>query len=372
MALKKVTYLLLVFSSFILQSQNSNYLKTLIDSIEKSEISTNEKIEKLTNLISSSNNFSEEKGHLYHSLGIQHYNNGDYLLAVDLFKKSIEQRKRLSNLDTLKINNLLSNIAALQSWLDERKDIKTFKKIISFNHPDKYTLNAYSELILFHLDNKDYLKAILLLDSKTELLRSYKAEDYNIWMFKLHSEYIHVYSSMEDSENFIKEITYHGEENLTLTQYAGEKDLAAFYNNYGSFHEEIGYLKKAEKLYTNALKHYKNENDSLNIGKVYNNLGKVFSELKNHRSASLYYNKALQITKNNEVQAAVYDNQGYYLQTKSDLERIPFYQKAIAVLTENTINNNPKELLPSIDQLSLAPNIHDVIDYLNDMAISWV
>lgn len=354
-----IIFIFLFSTSCVAQSSES-----IVDSIYNATDSNTSKLHELIALLNSRDTISpsENIGYLYHKIGLLYNKDEKFKKAIAFTKKAVFNRTSLIDIDTLKLNRSLNNIYFYYKNLNETDSCQSYLiKIIGNNSTDKFTLDAYYRLASIASDNGDYFKALEYLEkffflSKKSINNS----------TKYHKKCIYVYSKMGNFKLNEKSILYHKNEAEKLRTKKNDAKFASMYNNLANYYDDIGKTTKAIAYYKKALKYFIHKNNTIEIGNIYNNIGAVYAAKKDFKNAHLYFNKGLIITKNKSVWARIYDNQGYYLQTKNPINKIIFYKKAINcfMVNKNFNNNNTSEILA----IKNANDKLDVLGYLVDLA----
>lgn len=348
-------------------SQRTKKVRAQIDSIYKSKNDNQSKITLLKELlkeIDSSKN-TEELGHLYNRLGLVHNRSKEYLKAIEYTKKAIQVRNTIDTTGSYDLSNYWFNLTYYYGslkQLDKRKEI--LKTIINKAAPNKFTYKSHLELASTLIDKGDYFTALKHLKKVTG---SYEIHKDSATILLAHRTSIFAYASMDETKRNIEYINFHKEK---IDHFAknGWNVGQPVYNNLAVIYEDFGLIQQAINQYLEILDEYLDTDEHESIATLYNNLGRMFARKNEHKKATDYFSKALEITNDREVTAMTYDNKGYYLKTAQSIDKVPYYLKAIHTLLESS---NIKKL-PSFEQVKASEYKLDILNYLIDTAEALV
>lgn len=361
MIIRGIVIFSFLFSTFCFAQSN----KLAVDSIYNSKKSTAIKLNELIVHLNTLDTIlpSENAGYLLHKIGLLHHKKNDLKQAITVTKKAVLNRFLLKKVNTLKLNNSLFNLYVYYKNLKELDSCKNYLiKIIANNGKDKFTGTAYRKLAYALTDSGDHFKALEYLEGYFYFVE--KTDDKNI--IKYHQTCIYVYSKMEDFMGYESSISHHINEFEKFSNKIITKSSASTYNNCANYFDGINKSSKAILYYKRALEFYISKNDSINIGTLYNNIGAAYAKGKNFKKSQFYFQKGLIITKNKSIWADIYDNQGFYLQTKNPIDKINFYKKAINCFIKNENFNNDYSL--NLLSFNNPSDRLDVVGYLVDLA----
>jgi len=349
------------------QSQQITPLRKLVDSIYSSENEHTVKIASFQKILAGLDTTKSIKDldHLYNRLSLTYNRVGKYKKAIEHTKKAIHLRNVLDTTTSYALSNYWFNLTyyygSLQN-LDKREEILT--EIVSVNAPNKFTYKSHIELGLTLADKGDYFKA---LSHFKKASNSFPIHKDSITILKAHQGFIFTYGSMDETLRNMKNIEFHKSK---IDHFAknGWGVHPSVYNNLAVIYEDIDQIDNAINQYQKTLDIYLNWDDQESIATIYNNLGRMHARKGEYKKATGYFQKALEISKDQEVIAMTYDNQGYYLQTSRSIDKVPYYLKAIHTLLQNT----DIKKLPSFEQIKASEYKLDILNYLIDTAEALV
>ncbi len=365
MILKGTVIFIFLFSTFGVAQSN----QFIVDSIYNTKLNNAEKLHQLIFQLNKYDtvNPSENVGYLYHKIGLLYYKEKKYKQAITFTKKAVLHRSLIKSIDTLKLHRSLYNISMYYKKLHLLDSCKVYlTKITNNQNADKYTINAYYGLSDMATDNGDFFMAFNYLKKLFSLINP---NDNNA-LIKYHQTCIYIYTEMGDFASNNMAILYHKKEVEKLIPKKIDNNFASMYNNIANYYDGIGKSDEAILYYKKALKYYLNKKDTTQVGNIYNNIGATFAANKAFKKASFFFNKGIQATNDKTVLARIYDNQGYYLQTKNAIDKTVFYKKAIQCFTKKDAFHisNASELIA----LKNPSDKKDVLGYLLDLTNSWV
>jgi tetratricopeptide (TPR) repeat protein len=277
----------------------------------------------------------------YYNLGLTYYNQGDYAEAIVSYKKAIELNPNF----VLAYFNLGS---AYDDNGDYAKAIASYKKAIELK-PDY--VKAYNNLGIIYGEQGDYVESIESLKKAIELKPDY-AEAYNSLgvSYDYNGDYAEAIASykkaIEKKPDFAKPyynlgITYYTNGNNTeaIESYkkAIEKkpDYAEAYNNLGNAYSDNGDYTESIESYKKAIELKPDLTDA------YNNLGLFYGKQDDYTEAIESFKKATELQPDF---AEAYNNLGVSYDHNGDyFESIESYKKAIELKPDYT--NTYKNLI---------------------------
>ncbi len=358
----KASFLHLIFLLLapLVFGQNHDSCREELDAILKKDIKKEVKIKLVSQFLSKQEKkiSSKTRSYAYHKLGLLYYGINAIESAIEETKKAVRLRSSKEQfVDYFLLNNSLNNLFFYYKKKGATNNcLQTLFRIITNPSNDKYTYNAYISLGYTFANQGDYFTAI---DCLHVVINEYgiKHEHSHILLLA-HRAAIYVYSKIDETKRNLSKITHHEKEiNRLKTLFGGDDDPAVF-NNLGNLYEGFNLVKKAKKEYLKSLDLYQKENDTLNMGRVYNNLGRVFNKLQDYEQADYYFNKGLRVTNDIQVKAAIYSNFG---DRSNFIEKISYNKKAIEeVLQKKNIKDFSLEIRGILD----SPYKLDILDYL--------
>lgn len=354
---------------FLIISFNSiaqQHFKDTINSIKSSQKDPTSKIAQLKEFVIQYPNelTYNEKALAHHEIGIQFFKIQQLDSAIIYTKKAVALREKDPASDIYEQNRSLANLSYYSNASGDAKASRQYlEKILNNEQQDRYTIKAYIDLAYHRINIGDYFTALEYLDVITLTLQDQLTPDLAL---KTQLAYVLTYSEIENPKAYQEIISKH----LVLTEELLEGvetyDAGAFYTNTGKLYEHLEQYKTSEAYYDKAITLYTKYNDSLSLGIVYNDLGVLASKQQLKDRASVYYKKSLSHTNDAYVNAATYDNLGYYLQTENLSEKTEYYRKAIRTL----LGNKEGIDLYSFKTLKNAPYKTSLLGYYIDLGTS--
>lgn len=352
----------LLFISFFIFYQISfcqNKLKEVkkIDSIYKLNIDNKLKTIALENFINKKINLNNEnKAYAYHRLGILYSIENKYNKAIHVTEKSINIRKLTDSIDYYKLNNSFYNLNYYYKVLGNVKKQKGI--IIKLqNQPvkNKFTYKSYIDLGFIFTNKGDYFNALKIFQNVIDNYPSYNDPK---TLLKAHEAVIAVYSYIDETNRYLKEIKHHTSSIDTLIQkhHYLSTDIG-YKNNLANIFENLNKPFKVIDLYEEVLKVYEKNNDYENIGRVYSNIGRVYNKINQRDKADYFFDKALNIKTDKKAIAAVYSNKGDYLSPEI---KIRYNKKAIGIL----LKREYEEKALTLKEIKNSDYKLDILDYL--------
>lgn len=367
-------FLVVVFGmSYTLEAYSQEEAKASFDRIyADQELSNEDKIKNTYVLLSKTDTTAiiPELGYIYHRLGLLHNQSGDYEAAIQETKKAIHIRSYFKKHNTKDLNNSLYNIYIYYQQLGKSQEGRYFlEEGLKNSGTDKFNFKILIELAFLSIDEGDYFKALEYLEP---VILSYDIyQDFEIFILG-HLSCLEIYAKMSNPKEYLEKIYDHEKEIKAIEDQVYPEYLANMYTNLGTIFENISENEKAVIYYTKALTLYITVGDSNNVGTLYNNLGVVHSKKGDYKKANNYYAEALKVSKSLIQISDVYDNQGFYLQTKDSKQKINYYQKAIYTALDQDYDATDLRQLPSIASFKDYLHKPDVLGYLVNKASTWL
>ncbi len=367
-------FLVVVFGmSYTLDAYSQEEAKANFDLIYADlELSNEDKIKNVNLLLSKIDTtaVTPALGYMYHRLGLLYNQIGAYEAAIRETKKAIQIRSFFKKQNTKDLNNSLYNIYIYYQQLGKSQEGRYFlEKGLKNSGTDKFNFKILIELAFLSIDEGDYFKALEYLEP---VILSYDIYQ-NLEIFILgHLSCLEIYAKMSNPKKYLEKIYAHKKEIEAIEDKVYAEYLANMYTNLGTIFENINENEKAVIYYTKALTLYITVGDSNNVGTLYNNLGVIHSKKGDHKKANNYYTEALKVSKSLIQKSDVYDNQGFYLQTKDPKQKISYYQKAIDTALDQEYNPTNLSQLPPITSFKDYLHKPDVLGYLVNKASAWL
>ncbi|PHS08578.1 MAG: hypothetical protein COA88_06335 [Kordia sp.] len=357
----------IILSCFSSIAQKKNHPKVL--SIKKDKSLNNyEKTAKTRALLIDSDFLIniENISDVYHQIGTYLYYNKDYNQAILELQKAIDIRETTPELN-YKLDNSLYNIAQQYRFINNIEQHEYFlNKIIKNGNHNRYTYKAYNKLGELFIINGDYFRALQYFEIVINSFPSYNDQKILILAYK-YAITAYSYINNLSNDDLIKVELYSQKlESIDQSINIGlNNNLAKIYKGIGHKEKAIEYLKKILPI---ALKR-KRYNDA---GTISHNIAVLYSESKNNALANKYYKKALGITNNIITIADTHYNQGFYLQTKTSIDKNAYYDKALNIALKLKDTIKPLDYLPSIDDIKASQYKIDILGYLINKANNFV
>lgn len=373
--IKYFSFFLLLSTNILFSQKELEQEMNVILKLENSNeiVSRNELISKLQNLFSKYKNQSNslEKGILNFKIGEKYYQNSDLKVATLYFKRAviILELYKKTNLELL--NKIRLYLAGIYFYQEKENDYYLIlKKIANDNGTDNHTINAVLYLSVLEANKGDYYTGLkrlnILLSENTDIDLSIRL---HMNIIKIYSIMYESNSSVKSKSNFeiIKNIHYSIDDNFNKSS-LNESQLYNTYNNLANLYQAFGDSNKAIKLYNKAKEYYKKQEDISKMLDVMNNLGFVYATLNKDKIATAYFDEVIQKTDDIYQKATAYDNKGYFLNTNSSLQKIPYFQKAIQIILER---EEAVFSTPSLDLIRESGNQQEVLIYSIDLAFYY-
>ncbi|MFC4633018.1 CHAT domain-containing protein [Dokdonia ponticola] len=336
------------------------------------QLSTEDKIKDIHLLLSKADTITKtpELGYMHHKLGLLYNQMGLLESAIQETKKAIQIRTTLKDIDLKDVNNSLYNTYIYYKGLEKSQKGRMYlEKILENKGTDKFNFKALIELASLYMNEGDYFKALQNLEPVILSFDIYK--DYRTFILG-HLSCIEAYSKMSTPKKYLKKVSEHKEKIESLKDYISLKEIADMNTNLGTIFEKVNEKEKAIFHYEKALSLYTEVGDSNNIGTLYMNIAAIHSRKNEHKKAKMYYAMALKINEDPIKKADIYDNQGFYLQTKDPKQKINYYQKAIYTALGQPYDPTDTSQLPAIDSFKAYVYKPDVLGYLVNKASAWL
>lgn len=337
-----------------------------INSIKSSAKSPSAKILQLKEFVTQYNNelTYNEKALANHEIGIQFFKIQQLDSAIAYTEKAVTLRKKDVSSDVYEQNRSLANLSYYNNALGDTNASRQYlERILDNEQQDRYTIKAYIDLAYHRINIGDYFTALEYLDVISLTLQEQLTPDLAL---KTQLAYVLTYSEIENPKSYKDAIFKHLALTEELLKEVETYDAGAFYTNTGKIYEHLEQYKTSKVYYNKAITHYTKYDDSLSLGIVYNDLGVLASKQQQKQHASGYYKKSLSYTNDSYVNAATYDNLGYYLETENPSEKTTYYIKAIRAL----LGNKEGIDLYSFKTLKNAPYKTSLLGYYIDLGTS--
>lgn len=367
-------FIVVIFGLFFhLNAYSQENAKANFDRIyEDHQLSREDKIKQVHLLLSKTDTIAitPELGYMYHRLGLLYNQMGAYEDAIKETQKAIQIRSTLKGIDLKDLNNSLYNTFIYYKELEKSQDGRIYlEQLLENKGTDKFNFKALIELASLYMNEGDYFKAIQNLEPVILSFDIYK--DYRTFILG-HLSCIEVYSKMSAPDMYLEKVSQHKEKIESLKDFVSLKEIADMNTNLGTIFEKVNEKEKAIFHYEKALSLYTEIGDSNNIGTLYTNIAAIHSRKNEHEKAKTYYEKALKINEDPIKKADIYDNQGFYLQTKDPKQKITYYQKAIYTALHQEYDSTDLSQLPSITSFKDYLYKPDVLGYLINKASAWL
>ncbi|CAF4248771.1 unnamed protein product, partial [Didymodactylos carnosus] len=290
----------------------------------------------------------------YNNMGLVHYNQGNYVEALNYYKKTLEiQLKSLTenhpDIATTYNNvglvhyNQGNHVEALNYY---KKTLEIQLKSLTENHPDIAT--TYNNMGGVHDNQGNYTKALNYYKKTLEIQLKSLPEN--------HPDIARTYNNMghvhDNQSNYIEALNYYKKtlEIRLKSLPENHPDIARTYKNLGHVHSNQGNFVEALNYYKNTLEIRLKSlpENHLSIARTYNNMGSVHDNLGNYIEALNYYKKTLEIRlkslpENHPSIAATYNNMGLvHYNQGSYADALNYYKKTLQIQLKSLPENHPE------------------------------
>jgi tetratricopeptide (TPR) repeat protein len=310
-----------------LTNDNDNDLRVLTDRIREEtdpgekgwyrlgrvllKMSESKKAEQVYQILLRQTTAEDERGRIYHQLGLTKYHQEEYKIAVKFHEKALEIYTRTLSPTDFNLANCYNDIGmAYYNVGDYSKALSSYEKALEIqqqllfpNHPDLG--GSYNNIGLAYYHMGDYLKA----------LSSHK-------------------KAFEIKQQSLP---------------PNHPDLGTLYHNIGNVYYNIGNYSSALFSYEKDLeiKQQSLPPNHPHLGASYNKIGLVYAHLGNYSKELSSYTKALEINKqslpwNHPSLANTYDNLGLaYEHMGNYIKAISYYESAVDIAQRSLPSNHP-------------------------------
>jgi len=273
-------------------------------------------------------------------VGVSYKFKGDYIKAVDLYKKSLSIKEIVLEKKSLDIAQGYNSLASLYH------DIKLYSKALTYYQKalaireeilgieNVEIANSYNNVGLLYYDVKEYVKA-LTYHQKALRIREKRLGIENALTA---TSYDNIGLIYHDTGEYTQALALY-QKALRIREKVLDKNdfyLTYSYNNLGSFYQDIGDYVQALMFYKKSLviKQEKLGTNNVSVALGYNNLGLLYQDMGDYLNALEYYQKSLAICEslNNTDAAQTYNNIGSLYQLLGNYnEALTYYQKSLAI-----------------------------------------
>jgi tetratricopeptide (TPR) repeat protein len=300
-----------------LTSDNDKELRELTDYIRKEtdpnekgwhrlgrvllKMGESEKAEQVYEILLGQATAEDEKGRIYHLLGLAKYSRGEYMEAIKFYKEELDIYKRTLSPNDLGFSNCYSNIGLvydsmgnyLKALRFHQKDLEIKRKLLSQYHPDLG--GSYNNIGLVYYHMGDYLRALLSHEKALEIKKKTLPPNHP----DLGSSYNNIGNVYYDMGDYLTALFYY-EKDLQIKQQSlppNHPYLGTSYNNIGLVYFKVAAYSKALSSYEKGLEISKESlpSNHPNLANTYNNIGMTYENMGYYSKARLYYERAVDI-----------------------------------------------------------------------------
>lgn len=314
---------------------------------------------------------TESLGRLYHKLAFCYYKQGGYDKAFLNFEKAIQIRSKFRDKESYnKSRFFLSRVyAKTKKYEDEHR---LLIEIIDDLGVDLYTSYAHRFLGKNERERGNIPQSLHYLN--LGLANKKLCEDMGIesnLRYEIITTYAKKYEStfkIDDTNSDLKIIQEHekliqldeiGQGNIPVLNNA----LAVIYDAFKDYNKSLFFYKKAKKRFVEIEASYYEL-------KVVNNIGIIYSKQKKYELAEKCYQRIINESDDEEQIATALDNMGYYLNSDSAKEKVPYFEKAITTILGK--NTDKAFQFPTLDEIKESDYEQDILIYLIDLADHYV
>jgi len=317
------------------------------------------------------------KAALFHEIARSYNKAKDYEKALIYLTKAIRIKSQLKGQTSL--NKSLFLKASVHQKLKQITEAYTvLLQITKANGNDKYTCNAYRKLANIESDRGDFYKALYHLNAGLSNKKISKNADFRrLLSGAIIAIYSVIYATSFEEKKDISDLEIvklhqrNIEENLYLFESSKDR-LAAVYTNLAVVYDSFQELEDALKFYKEAQKIYKEIEYLYEEREVALNIGIVYSRQKKHQLANELYERIIKESDDYAQIANAYNSKGYFLLTKSAVEKLPFLEKAVTYGADINEQLKTNFRLPTLAEIKNSENTLDVLTYLIDLADHYV
>ncbi len=355
------------------QAKLSQKIESILQAKAIEAIDDQEALRQFEQLLSQQNKASKtpELGKLYAEIGKQFYKTGNNTKAIAYLKRAIQVQEIYKKTQLEPLNKTRNNLAWIYSYEENDNERRALlQRMVQDKGNDKYTFNAIIDLAVLEARKGDYYAALHKL---TVALAKNNTLDNDI---KLRTAIIGIYGKMYESifvtkkqsdlqivkKHHVKIANDFGKTTLN------EDDLYNAYNNLANVYEAFGQSGIALQLYQKVSVYFQKKGDLDKQFSAINNIGYLYSKQGKPKEAMACYQKVIANADSNEQIATAYDNMGYFLNTTTAGQKIPYFEKAIQTLLDD---HRSPFVLPSLAEIRESGYEQDIMIYLVDLAYHY-
>lgn len=217
---------------------------------------------------------------------------------LDSLKQAIKTIKEDTNkIKTLRtIGKLYGRNYEALTYFKEAEQIARSKKL------DKYLVDVLNSMSFFYYDQTEYDEANKLV---LEMLKISESIRYQNGMFNAYNTLGLIQKSQK---NEVEAIKYYKKAEAIAIKMNNLSALSNIYMNFGNAYKNKGSYDSALSYQRLSLQYSIQGKFKSNVEKNYNNIGNIFKHLAQYDSARAYFNKAMSVSKNDEVFMSSYNN----------------------------------------------------------------
>lgn len=362
-----------VFLFYSLQIEAQKNL--IVDSILKTEKSSEFKIKLLDSILSHKNNFEiQNLKEAYHGYAYWLYDQKETHKAVKFELKAIKSANTIQKIDTTFLNRSYYALGFYFYQLNRFKEcVFANKKIISNSNINRYTAPSYVKIGLSYDHLGDYYNAIKYLELAIPI------EKRPIRLREIYQNLAHILTKTDNKQYLLLAEKYarfaDSISKVTETEKATHFNIKTIYADLYNNHQTLD-INRADILYNEALQIAKESGNQMLVRDAYISLGNLYNQIDNKLSDD-YLKKALQLSQPTDTIRIyqIYIDFGFNLALQEKFkESVSNYEKGITYL----LNRDLKNVTPQ-DASHLDPNIQSKLTtsfsqlaevYLNDYEVS--
>lgn len=302
----------------------SNYLKTAVEIIEKSDIDIEPRVENLVN---------------YNILN-HFFMVGDFSYAMKIVAKRISRYEAIKNKPMVaRYNSLIGFIFLRQGRAnDSKKYYRIFLQAEKELNDTSVIADAYNCMADVYVLEKKYDSALINNSSALAIFKMMSVHYSTLLLQGIYKWQRIAYTEFKTGNTYklahdYKKASEHTMNAITITreiQTAHQYDIAAYYINAGDIYKELKNYDKALKYFDTGLAISKNIEHAENIRDAYNYLAQTFSLLRKYDSAYVYYllyDKLRDSISNEKISSEIEQIHSGYEVEKKDNEIVLLNQK---------------------------------------------
>ena len=282
----------------------------------------------LDSIVKTNHHSIAEIADINHSLGTYYYISGNLKKGLPFTRQAVNLRSQ--GTDTLALKKSLLNLGIFLNNLNKKHEaIKHLKKCVTLGRSDKYSILAYSELMILYYRIADFEKSIDIF-KKTKAYNLKTENYYNL--VRDHITMGALYRKI-GPKKYVSENIYHlkkAEEYLTLINPDNKEYLKYVINhNLGNAYDDITQPHLVRKYYHAALNYGIKTKSKEKSTKIYSGLIYQYRMNNEMELAKKMCEEGLKCVAeaNNRSQAIFYNNLAeYYIQIK-DFEKGRYYME---------------------------------------------